>query len=248
MSSQYDEIGSGYGQVRREDPRIREVIHASIGDASSVVNIGAGAGSYEPADREVTAVEPSAEMISQRPPGLAPAVQAAAEALPFEDDSFEAAMAVLTVHHWSDARKGLDEMIRVASRRILIVAFEPDPLIELWIAADYFPAIQELKSEPGADSREIVSMLPGSEAEVIPVPRDCSDLFFAALWGHPEMFMDDGIVGPMWVWQEMSEIAREAGRQRLAADLENGEWDRKYGQLRQLDELDVGLRLVKLEL
>lgn len=248
MSERYDEFGAGYGQVRREDPAIRDSIHAALGDAISVVNVGAGVGSYEPSDREVTAIEPSAGMIAQRPPGSARVIQGRAEQLPFGDGSFDAAMAVLTVHHWSDVSKGLDEMIRVAGRRVIVVAFDTAKLEQLWIAADYFPAIQDLKHGPGTDSREIVAMIPGAAATVIPVSRDCSDLFFAALWSHPEMFFVDEVVNPMWVWQSMSEIAREAGRQRLAADLDSGEWDRKYGHLRELVELDVGLRLITLEL
>lgn len=244
----YDRIGIGYGNVRREDPAIARRIRTGLGDAASVVNIGAGAGSYEPRDLEVTAVEPSAGMISQRPAGSAPVIQAAATSLPFEDGSFDAAMAVLTVHHWGDIEKGLAEMIRVTRHRAVIVAFEPSPLAELWIAADYFPEILALKRGPGADSRELLGLLPGAKAEPIPVPRECRDLFFAALWGRPELFLEDGVVNPMWVWSAISATGRAQGRQRLAEELESGEWDRKYGRYRELEELDVGLRLLTLEL
>jgi ubiquinone/menaquinone biosynthesis C-methylase UbiE len=141
----YDRIGVGYGAHRHGDPRIAARIVAALGDARSVVNVGAGAGSYEPSDREVMAVEPSAEMISQRPAGSAPVVQASAETLPFADNSFDAAMGVLTAHHWADLRAGLDEMQRVARQRIAMVAFDPEALEDLWITADYFPAMLELK-------------------------------------------------------------------------------------------------------
>ena len=145
----YDRIGIGYADTRRADPRIAARIEAALGDARSVVNIGAGAGSYEPAGRNVTAVEPSAEMIAQRPPGAAPAVRASAESLPFDDDSFDAALAVLTAHHWPDLDAGLSETLRVARGRIVIVTFDSEALKGLWIAADYFPEMLGLNAPPG---------------------------------------------------------------------------------------------------
>lgn len=244
----YDRIGVGYREHRRGDPRIAARIEEALGEARSVVNVGAGAGSYEPPDREVTAVEPSAEMISQRPAGAAPVVRASAESLPFGDDSFDAAMGVLTAHHWADLGAGLREMQRVARLRIVMVAFDPEALESLWITADYFPAMLELKRPSGAGSRELAALLPATSAFPLPVPRDCADHFFAALWARPEMLFDDDVVRPMWVWQGISEEARRAGRERLAADLESGAWERRYGHLRQESELDVGLRLVVSEL
>jgi SAM-dependent methyltransferase len=244
----YDRIGVGYGEHRRGDPRIAARIEAALGDARTVINVGAGAGSYEPGEREVTAVEPSAEMISQRPAGAAPIVQASAESLPFDDDSFDAAMGVLTAHHWADLSAGLSEMRRVARLRIVMVAFDPEALEDFWITADYFPAMLELKRPSGAGSRELAAMLPATTISPLPVPRDCEDHFFAALWARPELLFDDGIVRPMWVWQGISEEARQAGRKRLAADLESGAWERRYGHLRRRPELDVGLRLVVSEL
>ncbi len=247
MTETYDRIGPGYGLVRREDPGIASLIRDALGDARSLVNVGAGAGSYEPRDLSVTAVEPSSEMIAQRPDGAAPVVQASAESLPFEDGSFDAAMAIQTVHHWPDAQAGLDEMIRVARKRVLVVAFDPDLLHDLWISADYFRGIIDLKDRPKADSKEFVRMLPGAGSRPIPVARECSDLFFAALWARPELFLEDDIVNPMWVWQAIPVGPRDAGRRRLAEELESGEWDRKYGHLRGQDELDVGLRLITLD-
>ena len=243
----YDDLGSGYASVRRPDPRIAAAIDAALDDASTVVNVGAGTGSYEPAGREVTAVEPSAEMIAQRPPGAAPAVQAGAEALPFEDDSFDAAMGVLTVHHWQDLDAGLGEMLRVARRRIVLVTFDPEPLRDLWFVRDYFPAIVGLHADR-ISSAGLAARLPAASLRTIPVPRDCTDLFFAALWARPEMVFDPDVVRPMWVWSRLPEPVRREGLARLAADLESGAWEERNGDLRGRAELDVGLRLVVSEL
>lgn len=242
----YDELGVGYAETRRPDPRIAALIAAALGDARSVVNVGAGTGSYEPEGLEVTAVEPSSEMLSQRPPNAAPAVQASAESLPFEDDAFDAAMAVLTVHHWGDLDAGLAEMIRVARRRIVLVTFDPGPLRELWFVRDYFPAIVGLHAER-ISSAGLAAQLPGSSIEPIPVPRDCTDLFFAALWARPEMVFDDRVMAPMWVWSRLPEQARDEGRARLSADLESGTWEERNEALLKLAELDVGLRMIVAE-
>ncbi|HVC07883.1 MAG TPA: class I SAM-dependent methyltransferase [Solirubrobacterales bacterium] len=243
----YDQLGRGYGEVRRGDPRIATCIEAALGDARSVLNVGGGTGSYEPPDREVIAVEPSAEMIAQRPAGAAPAIQASAEELPFPDDSFDAAMAVLTVHHWVDLDAGLRELRRVTRQRILIVAFDPAALANLWITRDYFPEMLELKRRSTAKSTELAMMLSTARSIPIPVPRDCTDQFFAALWARPEMLFDEDVVRPMWVWQSISEAARREGRKQLASDLESGAWDERYGDLLEQQELDVGLRLVVSE-
>jgi SAM-dependent methyltransferase len=244
----YDRLGVGYGKHRRGDPRIAARIDAALGDAQTVVNVGAGTGSYEPSKREVMAVEPAAEMIAQRPAGAAPVVQASAESLPFEDDSFDAALAVLTAHHWADLAAGLSEMRRVARRRLVMVTFDSAALKDLWIAADYFPAMLELQRPSGTSSRNLATMLPAATSTPLPVPRDCEDHFFAALWARPELLFDEDVVRPMWVWQSIAEEARRAGRERLAADLESGAWERRYGHLRRETELDVGLRLVVSEL
>ncbi len=244
----YDELGRGYADVRREDPRIAARIDAALGDSRTVLNVGAGTGSYEPADREVVAVEPSATMIAQRPPGAAPVIQASAEELPFGDGEFDAATAVLTVHHWADLDAGLRELRRVARRRLVLVTFEPTLLRDLWIARDYFPEILTLKRRAGATSKRLAELLPAATAQPLPVPRDCEDLFFAALWARPEMLFDDEVVRPMWVWQSISEEGRREGRERLAADLASGTWERRFGHLREQADLDVGLRIVVSEL
>jgi len=243
----YEEHASSYARTRRPDPRIAAVVEGALGDAKTVVNVGAGTGSYEPQGRAVTAVEPSAEMISQRPAGAAPAVQASAEALPFADDEFDAAMAVLTLHHWADLDTGLAELRRVASRRLVLVTFDPEPLLRLWLVQDYFPAIVGLHAER-ISSRVLAVTLPATSVESIPVPRDCTDLFFAALWARPELLLDPDVVRPMWVWQNLAEEDLVAGRARLATDLESGAWEQRHGDLRGRAELDVGLRLVVSDL
>jgi ubiquinone/menaquinone biosynthesis C-methylase UbiE len=186
-------------------------------------------------------------MIGQRPPGSAPVVQASAEDLPFADESFDAALAVLTAHHWVDLGAGLVEIQRVARERIVIVTFDSDALSELWIARDYFPEMLRLKRRSGAASRDLMARLPGSESAPIPVPRDCTDQFFAALWARPEKLFDEEIVKPMWVWQSISEEAKRKGRERLRADLKSGAWEQRYGDLRTRPSLDVGLRLVSAQ-
>lgn len=242
----YDRLGRGYSRVRQPDPRIAARIDAALGAARTVLNVGAGTGSYEPEGREVTAVEPSAEMIGQRPPGSAPVMQASAEDLPFQDRSFDASLAVLTAHHWADLGAGLAELRRVSRERIVIVTFDPEALKELWIPRDYFPEMLTLKRRAGATSGALAERLAGAAVEPIPVPRECTDLFFAALWGRPEKLFDEEVLRPMWVWQSISEEARRSGRERLQADLESGAWDERYGHLRDLPSLDVGLRLVSV--
>jgi SAM-dependent methyltransferase len=244
----YDELGVGYAKVRQPDPRIAARIDRELGVARTVVKVGAGRGSYEPAGREVTAVEPSATMIAQRPPGAASVVQASAESLPFEGGSFDAAMAVLTVHHWTDLDAGLGELQRVTRDRILVVTFDPSSLVDLWIVRDYFPGMLGLKRRTSVTSEGLVERLPAARSVPLPVPRDCTDHFFAALWARPEMIFDDEVVRPMWVWQGISEEERRSGRERLAADLESGALSERHGELLEREELDVGLRLVVSDL
>jgi len=175
-------------------------------------------------------------------------VQASAEALPFEADSFDAALAVLTVHHWADLEAGLAEMRRVTRQRLVIVTFDPEALAELWIVRDYFPGMLGLKRQSPITSGGLAARLPRASVLPLPVPRDCGDHFFAALWARPEMLFDDRVMRPMWVWNRLSEEERRDGRERLAADLASGAWEQRNGRLLELDELDVGLRIVVSEL
>jgi len=243
----YDRTGVGYAAVRRGDPRIAARVEAALGDARSVLNVGAGTGSYEPPDREVTAVEPSRTMIEQRAPGSAPVVQASAEQLPFEDDSFDAAMAMITIHHWADIRAGLGEMTRVARERAVVLSFDPAPLEGLWFV-DYFPRALEIHTEFMPPLEEVADALGGARVETIPLPRRCSDGFFFALWDRPEMHLDPAVRRGSTIWHEMEPEQIEDGLARLRADLESGAWDERHGQLREeTAELELGLRLLVAE-
>jgi SAM-dependent methyltransferase len=212
-----------------------------------VVNIGAGAGSYEPGDREVTAVEPSAVMIAQRPPGAAPVVQASAEQLPFEDDSFDAAMAVLTIHHWREVAKGLAEMTRVARRRVVVVTFDPAVNNETWIIRDYLPELRVERERWMPEEARVLAALPTARVEQIPVPRDCTDGMFVAHWGRPEAYLDPDVRAATSVWHLLPPEVVTRAVDTLRADLDSGAWDERYGELRELPELDVGLRLITAE-
>jgi SAM-dependent methyltransferase len=240
----YDVIGRGYNQIRRPDPRIAARIDQALAGARSVVNIGAGAGSYEPRDREVTAVEPSALMIAQRPQGAAPVTQARAESLPFANDSFDAAMAILTVHHWADVGAGLSEMCRIARSRVVILTLDAAVTLRTWIVRDYFPEAGEIDLRELPTIQSLTKRLPGARVEVLAAPRKCRDGFTIALWDRPELLLDPDIRRCSSVWHHMSAKATESGLQRLRADLKSGRWDEKYGYLRNERELDIGLRLV----
>lgn len=240
----YDRIGIGYGEIRRPDPRIAARIEAALGEARTVLNVGAGTGSYEPTEREVTAVEPSEVMIAQRPPGAAPVVQARAEELPFEDDSFDAAMAIITVHHWDDPAAGLAEMARVARDRVVVLTFDPPPLREHWLVRDYVPGLYEAHVEMVGSIEETLAALPGATVEPVPMPRLCADAFWCALWDRPELHLDPNVRRASSGWHSVDIEEAERGLAALRADLESGAWDERHGHLREAPELDVGLRLV----
>ena len=212
------------------------------------MNVGAGTGSYEPPDRDVTAVEPSEVMIEQREPGAAPAVRAEAEHLPFADDSFDAAMAVLTVHHWRDLAAGLAELVRVASRRVVVVTYDRDFEHELWIVRDYLPEIAADRERWLPPLTRILDALPAATVEPIPIPCDCSDRMFATLWARPEEYLDPEIRRATSVWHQLPKGVEDRAIEQLAADLESGAWDERHGQLRTTPEWDAGLRLITAEL
>jgi SAM-dependent methyltransferase len=244
----YDRTGIGYSQVRRGDPRIAAFVECGLGDARTVVNVGAGAGSHEPAEREVTAVEPSRRMIEQRPVGAAPVIQASAEELPFADDSFDAAMAMITVHHWADLEAGVGEMARVARDRVVILSFDPAPLSDFWLV-DYFPSAFDIHAEFMPPIEELARLLGGATVEVVPLPRLCADGFFIALWDRPELHLDPEVRRGSTVWHEMEPEQIAHGLAALGADLESGRWDERHGHLRErTEELDLGLRLLVAEL
>jgi SAM-dependent methyltransferase len=247
-SPAYDRMGIDYARIRRPDPRIEAVIHAALGDARTVLNVGAGAGSYEPADREVIAVEPSPVMIAQRPPGAAPAIEAVVEDLPLDDDSVDAVMGVFTMQHWSDVDRGLTEVARVGRDRAVFVTLDMDVAASMWLGAEYLPEQIEADRRDFPSLEQLASALPGLEVEEIPVPCDCTDGFAIGLWSRPEAHLDPRVRQASSTWHRLDQEVIARALADLAADLESGEWDRRHGHLRELDELDVGLRLVHADL
>ncbi len=244
----YDELGVNYSDFRRADPRIEARVWAALDDARSVVNVGAGTGSYEPRDGEVIAVEPSPLMIAKRPPGAAPALEGVAEALPLADDSVDAAMATLTIHHWSDLGAGLAEMRRVARKRIVLLTIDAEKNAEIWTLAEYFPEAMALEEEAMPSIASLEALLPGARIETVPVPSRCRDEFTSALWDRPELFLEPATLRASSLWHRLDPAVVERGQKRLRADLESGRWDECHGHLRALPELDIGLRLVRAEL
>ena len=247
MTIVYDVIGTGYVETRRADPRIASAINAALGDAASVVNVGAGAGSYEPADLRVVAVEPSREMIGQRPKGRAPVVQAVAERLPFRDGAFDAALAVLTLHHWDDRGGGLAELARVA-RRVVIVTWDPACRGSFWLTTEYLPEIIEFDLPRFPPLAELAGWLGGrSETRVLPIPHDCVDGFLGAFWRRPHAYLDPAVRGAISSFAQLPAERVKSGLTRLDDDLREGRWDAKFGHLRSLDSVDLGYRLVVAE-
>jgi len=238
----YDRIGRDYAASRRPDPRIAANLTRTLGDARTVLNVGAGTGSYEPADRHVTAVEPSAEMIDQRPPGSAPVVRASAERLPFPDGSFDASTAILTVHHWSDKARGLGEVRRVTRGSVVVLTFDPAHR-NAWLL-DYLPEIAELDATQMPAMADYARWMGPVSVTPVPIPHDCTDGFLHAYWRRPEAYLDPkrrAAISTFW------RIDAEAGLARLEADLRSGAWNRRHGLTRTLDACDLGYRLVVSE-
>ena len=240
----YGQIGTGYARIRQPDPRIAAQFHAAFGDAKTVLNVGAGAGSYEPTDRIVTAVEPSASMRAQRPPHLTAAVDATADTLPFEDDSFDASMASVTIHQWPNLEAGLAGMRRVTTGPVVILTFDPVPPLHWWIQ-DYVPELLEVEAKrmPAID-RVAAAIGEVSEVQKVLVPNDCIDGFGQAFFGRPERMLDPEVRRAMSAWSFVAPEVVERFVTALSADLESGAWDEKYGSFRTLETFDVGMRLV----
>lgn len=243
-ASLYDSIGAGYPVTRRTEPRIAAQIWAALGDARSVVNVGAGTGSYEPTDREVTAVEPSAVMRGQRPAGAARCVAATADSLPFEDESFDAAMAVSTIHHWPDPTAGLREMRRVA-RRVVVFTIDSSAaawLDRFWLIRDYLPEMAGLFA--GWPSLSELAEAIDARTEPVLIPWDCVDGFFEAYWRRPEAYLDDRVRRGMSMWTKVGQDAEQRVVRSLRHDLVSGGWAERNRDLRRLDAADLGLRLL----
>ncbi len=239
MNARYDRIGITYSELRRPDPRIAAAVDRALGGARTVLNVGAGTGSYEPADRRVVALEPSLAMLRQRDARAAPAIQGWAEELPFDDDSFDASMAILTVHHWRDQEKGLQELRRVTRGRIVILTFDPAHR-GAWLP-DYFPELLALDDAQMPSMSAYERWLGAAEISPVLIPHDCTDGFLYAYWRRPAAYLDPRIrSGSSSFWA----IRDVEGLRKLEEDLEAGEWDRRYSRLLTLDALDVGYRLV----
>lgn len=239
----YDEIGEGYALRRQPDPRIAALIVSALGDARKVVNVGAGTGSYEPKGRSVQSVEPSVTMISQRPADAAPCLLGSAESLLFEDDSFDAAMAVLTIHHWSDWRAGLREMRRVARHRVVLVTFDAEAS-DFWLTRDYFPELLTLDRRIMPTMADLEDLLGEFQATPLPVPHDCLDGFFGAYWRRPEIYLDPVVRASM---SPFTTIDPTEGLSRLASDLGDGSWHKRHADLLSRDAFDLGYRLLRWE-
>lgn len=246
MTALYDTIGVTYRVTRQQDDRIAAAIAKALGDARTVVNVGAGTGSYEPTERDVLAVEPSATMIAQRASGAAPALQASAEALPLANQSYDAVLAVNTIQHWADLRAGLRECKRVARRRIVIFLRHAPAGAPFWLTEDYFPSLDR-SARSGASLEIVYEELPSVQSIPVPLPHDCADGMFSAYWARPEQYLDENIRKNIsnFALASVEEITR--GLARLRADLESSAWERKYAHLRSLAELDLGHRLLVAE-
>jgi SAM-dependent methyltransferase len=240
MSELYDTIGLGYAALRQPDPRWERRIAAALGAARCVVNVGAGSGSYEPRDRTVVAVEPSRAMLRQRRRGAAPAVQARAEALPFRSAQFDAALAILTIHHWKDLAGGLSELRRVARGHVVIVTWDPDGP-EFWLM-EYFPELLDFDRRSLPSLARLRAELGRVEVLELPVPHDCSDGFLGAYWRRPAAYLDERVRSAISGFHMLGDL--RPGLERLAQDLASGAWERSHGSLLQRAELQLGYRLV----
>jgi SAM-dependent methyltransferase len=244
----YDSIGGNYGDRRHPDPRIAAALIAALGDARSVVNVGAGTGSYEPSDREVIAVEPSEVMIAQRPEGSAPVVKASAEDLPFSDRSFDAALAVLTTHHWQDLGAGLGELTRVARRRVVILTCDPEAVTAWWLPHDYDPRLPVAMRRGLPPLAELSELLSGRlELRTVPIPARCTDGFVMAFWDRPELVLDRDARRATSAFARVGPEVEKKVVRALARDLDDGTWDRRHGRVRSLAEFDAGMRLLVVE-
>jgi SAM-dependent methyltransferase len=240
----YSTLAVDYANVRRPDRRIGAQLAAALGSARTVINVGAGTGSYEPTDRHVAAVEPSAEMRARRDPALVPAIDARAESLPFDDGEFDAALAVLTVHHWPDLEAGLAELRRVA-RRIVIMTADPEALADLWVS-DYSPEFHDEEARRYPSLERIAAGLGGGELAVRPllIPLDCRDGFTDSFYGRPEAMLEPAVRRAQSAWSFVDEAAQARFVASLSADLESGAWDERHGELRSQPEFVGSMRIL----
>jgi SAM-dependent methyltransferase len=241
MTANYDRIGVGYAELRRPDPRIVDAIVQAVGPGT-VINVGAGAGSYEPAGT-VAAVEPSPVMLAQRPRDAAPAVRAVAEALPFADQAFDVSLAVLTTHHWGDGAAGLREMARVSRRQVVLTWDQSFTAEHFWFVKEYLPEASEREAQLTA-LRTVTQVWPDAETRAVEVPHDCVDGFFAAYWRRPEAVLVPAVRAAISALALLDQDLVAAAVGRLAADIDDGSWSRRHPDLLDRESLDCGYRLV----
>lgn len=244
--ARYDTIGLGYSLTRREDPRFRARIHAALADARTVVNVGAGTGAYEPLDRHVIAIEPSHVMAAQRPSDRAPAVRATAGRIPLLDRAVDAAMSVLSVHHWDDEReKGVRELRRVARGAVVILTYDAAVSGAMWLMAEYLPEVAALDLEIFPPPEQLARWLGGDvRIEPVPIPCDTPDWMLGSFWAHPERVLDANARAATSGFARMPPNVVDRVVSEVSRDLKSGVWDARHGHLRNLEALDVGLRLV----
>lgn len=240
MSVDYDQLANPYGSFRKPDKRIAARISRHTKAAQSVVNIGAGTGAYEPTHCEVVAIEPSREMLAKRNTTTATAIQACAENLPFNDNEFDVAMGILTIHHWSDIRQGLSEMRRVAKQKVVLLTWIDDSP-KFWLE-DYFPAMRVIDKNLFPTLDELDQLLGGISSEIVEVPADCTDGFMCAYWKRPEAYLNEGVRTAISTFARMQDV--ESGLAQLAGDISSGNWYTKQHNLLTKDSLDLGYRLV----
>jgi SAM-dependent methyltransferase len=243
----YDEIGIGYTSRRRSDPEIFRQIEQALSPCATVLNVGAGAGSYEPSTCTL-AVEPSQEMINQRPGGAARCIRAAAERLPLEDKSFDGALACLTIHHWKDMQAGLAEMHRVARKRIVLFTWDPEFDSDFWLTRDYLPAILQLDRPRFPTMRQLEAILQDIEVQVVPISAHCQDGFIGSFWKRPAAFLDPEVQRTNSAMAQLDPDQLQDGLRRLRHDLSTGTWAERNSNLAGLSELDLGYRLVICDL
>jgi SAM-dependent methyltransferase len=237
----YDVIGDVYGSQRRTDPRIAAVLWDALGGAKAVLNVGAGTGSYEPPDAQVIALDRSHSMLQHHEGLTTPLIQGSAEALPLNNGSVDAVMAVLTIHHWVDQKRGVDECVRVARERVVILTWDPDS-DAFWLARDYFPELLALDRRIFPPLNVLTSWLNKTDVRSVPIPADCVDGFLGAYWQRPASYLDPGVRAGMSSFSRISDAS--VGLTRLANDLESGAWQRRYDHLSNYAALDIGYRLV----
>jgi SAM-dependent methyltransferase len=244
--SRYDTIGQGYSLTRREDPGFRALIHAALGDSRTIVNVGAGTGAYEPADRYVISIEPSDVMAAQRPRELAPAIKASADSIPLRDRSVDAAMSILSVHHWDDqCEKGVRELRRVARGPVVILSYDAKVSGAMWLMKDYLQEVAAMDAKIFPPPEQLAEWLGGTvRIETIPIPRDTTDWMLGSFWAHPERVLDASARAATSGFARMPPTVVDRVVSQVSRDLASGLWDERNGHLRSLDAFDAGLRLV----